>query len=134
MEKDGSQRVRVQGLIKGQRIDPERGKVLGEIVHVSSENGANGPAANSFILIETSKDGERKARYLSWINYYDIDYLSIQEFGLWRVIEPADHYNGEVEWHPYGWKGALPARTIASFLVEALSPRTDVSDHGPIEP
>jgi hypothetical protein len=98
--------VDLVGKLWGQRID-RAGNIVGEIIHISSQQALDGPAENAFVYIELESDHKGRARYVSWINYYDIEYADRLEPGGWRVIEPPDSAQRSVDWHPYGWGGAL---------------------------
>ncbi|HEY6140475.1 MAG TPA: hypothetical protein VI670_22195 [Thermoanaerobaculia bacterium] len=47
--------------------------------------------------------GRSEGRYISWINYYDIEFANRNEAGLWHTVEPPASYAEDAEWHPYGW-------------------------------
>lgn len=66
-----------------------------------------GPAENALVLVEECSGGRYRARYISWIGYYDVDEALRQEPGVWRLVEPPVQYSQEVEWMPFGWKGML---------------------------
>ena len=50
-------------------------------MQVTSHGGPDGPAQNSFILVDLDHDGMPLARYLSWIGYPDLDEVSDYESG-----------------------------------------------------
>jgi hypothetical protein len=102
--------VEIQGRLLGHRLDRE-GQPLADIVHITGPNGS-GPAENAMVMVET--DGQR-ARYLSWINYYDLDYVIANEPSRWRIVEPSKLYRAEASWEPFGWEGALSAPTVGDF-------------------
>jgi hypothetical protein len=77
-----------------------------------------GPAENSFVLVELST--QARARYISWIGYFDIEYASRREPGAWTLVEPATHYEKDVDWRPYGWEGARPIPTIGDFILDEM--------------
>jgi hypothetical protein len=81
------------------------------------EQRPHGPAENAFLFIEPIGDG-RRGRYLSWINYFDIEYAAHAETGAWRVVEPARPYDRELAWVPFGWSSpAVP--TIGDSILRA---------------
>jgi hypothetical protein len=92
----------IMGEIMGERVDPSSLEVREEVVRVIIENRPNGPAENSMILVQMTKSGEKRARYLSWIGYADLDDVCLAEPGVWRLIEPAKPYEAEISWFPFG--------------------------------
>ena len=106
-------RVRISGNLVGQRI----GERAADIVHIQTAS-AEGPAENSFVLVCHSG----RARYLSWIGYYDVEYAQNKEPGVWAIIEPPTEYGRDADWCPYGWKGAEHVPTIGDrVLLEATA-------------
>lgn len=101
--------AQIHGHLLGHRMAGDGGEVLADIVHIT-EPGE--PAENAIVMVE--RDGPR-ARYLSWINYYDLDYVIAHEPSRWRLVEPAEPYQIEAQWAPFGWAGALPAPTVGDF-------------------
>lgn len=95
--------VSVIGELIGERpaSDPDgRGEV---VIRVTPHGGPDGPARNSFILVDLDHDGMPRARYLSWIGYPDLDEVSDFEFGRWRLVEPPQSTAIDVDWRPFGW-------------------------------
>jgi hypothetical protein len=110
--------AQISGLLLGHRLAEDSGEVLADIVHVTAPGE---PAENAIVMIE--RDGPR-ARYLSWINYYDLDYAIAHEPSRWETVEPAQPYRAEAQWDPFGWAGALPAPTVGDF---AAAPATSAA-------
>lgn len=110
-------RISISGSLAGRRINHPR---PANIVHIRQPQAAGGPAENSFILIEA--DGEpRRARYLSWIGYFDIEYANLRQPGQWILVEPATHYEDQVDWHPYGWERAECVPTIGDSILDEIA-------------
>ena len=86
----------------GVRISATPTAVRKEVVQITVEQRPDGPAANSIIVVENSHSGEKRARYLSWIGYHDLDEASLAEPGGWQLREPASPYSAEVAWQPFG--------------------------------
>jgi hypothetical protein len=103
----------IRGELYGHRLASDTGDVVADIVHVTVENRPAGPAENAFVMVE--RVGQPRARYISWINYYDLDYVNERLPGCWRHVEPAEAYAQRAQWQPYGWPGALPAPTVGSL-------------------
>lgn len=101
-------RARITGNLVGQR----RSGQSADIVHVQ-HSSEQGPAENSFVLV----CGSGRARYLSWIGYYDVEYAARREPGDWALVEPAQAYEREAEWLPYGWEGARGVPTIGDAVL-----------------
>lgn len=97
--------ISLRGELLGVRLDGTTGGTAGEVVRVVTDHRPAGPAGNAMVFVEVGPDS-RTARYLSWINYYDLDYTAGHQQG-WQVIEPAVPYQEVVAWHPFGWDGAL---------------------------
>jgi hypothetical protein len=97
------------GELWGQHVSPS-GDVLGEVVRVSSATSMTGPAENAFVYVEIRPSEKERARYISWINYFDIEHANRQQAGSWRVVEPQQARAWHlIEWQPYGWGGpSLP--------------------------
>jgi hypothetical protein len=98
--------IELIGRLWGQHVD-RAGTIVGEIVHVMSGDESVGPAENAFVYVELLPNQKGRARYISWINYYDIEYANRKEPGNWRVIEPQEATARIVDWYPYGWSGPL---------------------------
>jgi hypothetical protein len=98
--------IELIGRLWGQHID-RSGTIIGEIVHVSSQVASGGPAENAFVYVELLPDKKRRARYISWIDYFDIEHANRKQPGNWRVVEPQETATRSVDWHPYGWGGPL---------------------------
>jgi hypothetical protein len=111
--------VEIDGELYGHRLDERTGDVLADVVHVIANGQADGPAENAFVFVERAGE-ERHARYISWINYYDLDYVIQRQPDTWSVVEPAESYRQLAEWRPFGWPGALSVPTVG-----------DLADSGP---
>lgn len=99
-----SNTIQIAGEVIGEAVpDPESGEVLIRIVRIQEEQRPAGPATNSILLVERSRAGRQRVRYLPWVGYADLDQLSALDFGKWRIIEPAVPFEEEAEWVPYGW-------------------------------
>jgi hypothetical protein len=101
--------IKVSGGIVGVRISPEvSSQITGLIMHIKAAHDP-GPAENAFIFLETNADIPQ-ARYISWINLYDIEHAKKRQGGTWKVKEDPVPFDQEVYWKPYGWGGeALPS-------------------------
>lgn len=93
--------MRIRGELWGRRIGIAGAKSAGDVLRIV-EHHPDGPAENAWIFVEQTPEG-RKARYISWINYYDVEFASRREPGRWSTVEPPAAYEGEAEWRPYGW-------------------------------
>lgn len=81
-----------------------------EIVHVQHKHPDAGPAENAFVMVQ--QQGEHRiAKYISWINYHDIEYAMTIESG-WELIEPGTEYSVSLAWQPYGWDQAWPIPSL----------------------
>lgn len=73
------------------------------IVAVTEElRPSGGPAYKSMVSVITNTDGVAVASYVPWYSYGDLDIMSRKEPGLWTIVEPAEPYEYEVIWAPYG--------------------------------
>jgi hypothetical protein len=104
----------IRGALMGQRLDDLSGEVLGDVVHVVHDSNSSGPAENAFVFVERL-GGEPCGRYISWINYYDLDYVLERQPGRWRIVEPPELYQHSAQWQPYGWPGALSVPTVGDL-------------------
>jgi hypothetical protein len=95
--------IELHGKLLGIRRAVSNGICVAEIVRICTEQRPNGPAENALVLVETLKSGIRRARYISWIGYYDIEEAQLSEPGTWELIEPSQTYRWLVEWMPFGW-------------------------------
>ena len=108
--------IRVRGKLMGVRLaGTTNNEVIGEVVQIPVEMRPHGPAENSFILAEASGQ-PRRARYLSWINYFDLEYAIHRECGKWQLIEPAREYDELLSWMPFGWPGAIGVPVIGDSM------------------
>jgi hypothetical protein len=82
----------------GLALDPDRDPYGRDVVRVTEETRPLGPADNALILVDR---GTRKARYLSWIGYFDLDCAVAFEPERWALIEPAVPWEGTVDWAPF---------------------------------
>ncbi|SRR5579859_4879177 len=85
----------------------QTGTVIGQIVHVLPSSAPDGPAENSFVFVELRANQPARARYISWINYYDIEHAGRQQSGRWKSIEPPQSIEILAEWIQYGWGGQV---------------------------
>src|SRR4051812_40238971 len=81
--------VSAVGSLVGQHLD-SNGNIIGEIIHNLEERRREGPAENAFIYLEIRNDRRPRARYVSWINLYDVEYAGRRQPGHWRLSEPAE--------------------------------------------
>jgi hypothetical protein len=110
--------VSIRGELVGYRKS-EKGVVVSEIVHITTEARPVGPADNAFVEVELG--GQiRRGRYLSWINYFDIEYARSREVGQWQIVEPPQEYSEKLQWLPFGWDGLQPVPTIGDSILEQL--------------
>ncbi len=87
----------------GQRVKPKTADIAYEdVVKIIENHQPEGPAENSFIMVSVFQNGERQARYLSWIGYADLDFAKADEPDAWELVEPAAPYTADVVWKPYG--------------------------------
>lgn len=93
--------VGIEGELMGKHRSLELAFPQEEVVRITVEGRPARPAENSMILIQSSHMGKKRARYLSWIGYHDLDEASAAEPGAWSLIEPATPYKAEVDWNPY---------------------------------
>lgn len=96
--------IRVKGSLVGRRLDPVHNLVVGEIVHIDGSVGS-APAENAFLYVEIDPNRGRRARYIAWINLYDIEHAAIVQPGCWALVEPSQMYDLVSQWEPYGWGG-----------------------------
>jgi hypothetical protein len=96
-------KVVVSGQLVGERSPNSSESKTEQVVLVSVEHRSQGPAENSMIMVELSKAGTYRGRYLSWIGYADLDQANSLEFGRWKLIEPPSTFTKEIEWQPFGW-------------------------------
>jgi len=94
------------GELWGQHIS-DAGEITGEVIRVSPASAPDGPAENAFVYVELNSERHARGRYISWINYYDIEHAARQQAGRWKTVEPSQACVRRIEWHPYGWGGAL---------------------------
>src|SRR4051794_23484853 len=98
--------VSITGELWGRHFS-ETGEVIGEVIHVLQSFGPNDPAANAFVYAELTLSRAARARYVSWINYYDIEHAGRNQSGRWKIAEPAESWVRKAEWYPYGWDGPI---------------------------
>ncbi|HEU5378971.1 MAG TPA: hypothetical protein VFV38_26400 [Ktedonobacteraceae bacterium] len=94
-------RMIITGQLMGKRIKPPVATIDHEDIVKILHDHEHGPAENSIISVKVSPTNEKKAHYLSWIGYFDLDLVSAQEPDAWQLIEPAEPYQEEIEWSPY---------------------------------
>jgi|SRR5581483_12074510 len=78
-----------------------KGTPVGEVVRILHEMRPVGPGENSIVIVERNSDNQKRARYLSWIGYADLDEASAAEPGVWKLIEPPIQYKSPVLWVPF---------------------------------
>ena len=100
--------MEIRGELWGRRAADGKGGRPGEIVRIATEHRPDGPAENAWLLIDYTPDGARRARYVSWINYYDIEFANQEEPGRWETVEPPQPYETNARWQPFGWSEPLP--------------------------
>ena len=97
--------IKVKGVLLGQRIS-SKDEVKGLVVHVVKDqfSKGNGPAENAYIYVDVSRKSKLpRARYISWINLYDIENAEKYDKDNWSLIEPQVPITQELIWKPYGW-------------------------------
>lgn len=116
--------IKISGRIIG-RYRPSASKDDGgHILHITSELRPAGPAENAFVFVEFASNQRRRARYISWINLYDIEHAALEQPGAWLLVLNGDNtFQESVEWFPYGW-GGPPLPNIA-YLKITGEPRTE---------
>ncbi len=72
-------------------------------MRVTVEGRPAGPAENALIYVDHRRGPS--ARYISWINLYDIDHAARLEPKCWELVEPHKKHSVDVQWLPYGWGG-----------------------------
>lgn len=103
----------IEGLAVGQHHSVA-GEIDGLVVHVQQECSNAGPAANAFVYIDLSAGTPVQARYLAWVNLYDIEHAGLCQVGRWSLCEPPRRELRDVEWRPFGW-GAAPFPSVADL-------------------
>jgi len=91
----------VCGSVMGHRLDDESEAAEAEIVRVTASSNPSGPIEDSLILIE--RTDKPRGRYISWINYFDLEYAVGHHPDTWRIVESPEILKREIDWHPYGW-------------------------------
>lgn len=104
----------------GRMLNPSTGKPRADIVHILKSHGQNGPAENAFIIVEMENNTFR-ARYITWITYFDVEYAAAYEPDLWVIVEPSENYEKDVVWLPYGWTDAIKIPTVGDNVIEITS-------------
>jgi hypothetical protein len=103
--------VSFEGKLLGRHTDAA-GRIRGEIIHVMEEGRPRGPAENAFVYLDLSAQAGPRARYLSWINLYDIETAARRQPGEWHLIEGTNERRVDACWIPFGW-GAPPFPSVA---------------------
>jgi hypothetical protein len=96
-------KIHIRGNVLGRRLRSP----MADIVHIP-EASENGPPVNAFLLVSDSG----QARFISWIGYFDVEYAMQREPGNWALVEPAQAFEKDAEWFPYGWDPADRVPTI----------------------
>jgi hypothetical protein len=104
--------LNAQALVAGATLgfhhdDAER--VDGKIVHVETCRDPAGPAENAYVFVDLRGPGAARARYLTWINLYDIEHAGCAQPGRWSLCEPPQYFEEEVRWLPLGWGEPFPS-------------------------
>jgi hypothetical protein len=92
-------RIRVVGELMGVANDPNRDGTGREVVRVTVELRPRGPADNSMILVDRATS---RARYLSWIGYFDLDCAAALAPRRWSIVDPATAWERDIDWVPFG--------------------------------
>jgi hypothetical protein len=95
--------VKLSGQLLGIRRIAANGICEAEIIRIVKEQRPVGSAENALVIVESVNSGTKRARYISWIGYYDLEEAQKAEAGIWEVIEPPHKYSSIVEWLPFGW-------------------------------
>lgn len=96
-----NKRIIITGQLMGKRVKPAVAGIDHEDIVKISLDHDGGPAENSIISVKVTSVHEKRAHYLSWVGYFDLDLAKAQEPDAWQLIEPASFYQEEVEWSPY---------------------------------
>jgi len=104
----------IEGRLLGRHTDATGG-VRGEIIHVVEEGRPHGPAENAFVYLDLSSSAGPRARYLAWINLYDIETAGRRQRGEWRLAEVSNERRVDARWIPFGW-GAPPFPSVADVI------------------
>lgn len=112
---DYNKLIMVSGKLLGERLEHGTDQVIAEVVHIMKEQRPEGPALNAFIFVELSPAGNI-GRYISWINYYDLEDALSKEHGCWRLIEPSQEYSREINWMPYGWPDSIKIPSVGFYV------------------
>jgi hypothetical protein len=107
------------GQVIGRHFDSGRKLALGRVIHVGRQHASEGPAENAFLYVEERHGAMPRARYISWINLYDIEFAATQNQGDWSLVQPPERFKTRVEWCPFGWDGK-PLPNVA-YVIPALS-------------
>lgn len=94
-------RILIVGQLMGKRIKSAVAGIDHEDIVKIPFDHQDGPAENSIISVKVTSTDEKKAHYLSWIGYFDLDLASAQEPDAWQLVEPASPYREEIEWSAY---------------------------------
>ena len=102
-------KVSVLGKLLGHRVSPKDKSIIGMVVQIMQDYSFDGPAENAYIYIDTVDKKAPRARYISWINLFDIENAAKCEPGCWSLVEPSTKFNQSIEWIPYGWNESIPS-------------------------
>jgi hypothetical protein len=108
--------VLIDGNLLGLHVD-QHGAVFGEVVQILDEARPQGPAESAFVYIDKTDSAGPRARYLSWINLYDIENASRRQPGQWQLVEPLRRHAARARWLPFGW-GAPAFPSVADIVPE----------------
>jgi hypothetical protein len=72
-------------------------------------------AEAAFVYVEDcNHSGRLRARYVPWVNIFDIEHAGLVQGGCWSTVEPTENFLRKVEWLPYGW-GGQPLPSVADI-------------------
>lgn len=102
------------GRLVGSRLG-RTGLTDGAVLHLNGTRQPGEPAENAFVFVDLSNYHQARARYLAWVNLFDIEHAAAQELGRWSLAEPSHDAAFEVEWRPFGW-GGPPFPSVADMI------------------
>ncbi|MDP3746692.1 MAG: hypothetical protein Q8Q88_06540 [Phenylobacterium sp.] len=111
-------RETIDGATVGLRL-AAGGAPEGKVIHVRARRSPSGPEQNAFVFLDLAADLPR-ARYLAWVNLFDVEHAARRQAGRWRLCEPAQAETLEAEWRPFGWgDAAFPSVADAHVAEDA---------------
>ena len=109
MTRNAPTRALISGTLLGRHLSPG-GAMRGAIVQIGSEQRPDGPAENAFVYVDMTHAPGLRARYIAWINLYDIENAARRQPGEWELVQPGEPTAVRASWLPFGWGGpALPS-------------------------